>query len=1069
MRFDDFGDYQVGLAYRGRKEERFPDGWTGDFDDRTGIACRPFGEQNGRRAFLLHCPWRGGTGIAFQQFAVALPRARAIHLRGATAMRADIVGKSDGATFRIFVNGRKLLDVNRTDASWQLFDFDLTALAGQRAVIRFETDPGPRDDPSFDFSLWGDRELALDGFTPKPIVHAAPPPLDLRNLYPKMPGSVAPPGGFAAQRSVTRAGRSEKLRCAGADGELVYVWTLPRTPADPPLGQIVLHARAKGEPEAVVRVASDANIRWTAQAAPLAAAWQPSSGAPAFVRKYRVDGKDASVRVAAHLAGKSLVLDVSSDTPGILQLDAGGWGPSLRRTPIPVPYCPSRVLYLPAAGLFVNAILDWTASNATYIDDMHAHYDALTDGSRNRLRERIVFTAARHFDEVLPTAPNPPSPYRAALGGRVMLDIWGGRYLDIAKSLERLADYGIGPTAIIIHDWQRSGYDNALPMHLPAAADKGGDEEMKTLVATATRLGDIISLHENYVDYYPNYDNFDENDIALGSDGKRQFAWYNPGTKIQSFAEKPNAILRLAATQSPEIHRRFGTNANYLDVHSAVPPWFHVDMRASEPGAGMFSMTWNAHRKLWAYERKTHGGPVFGEGNNHFYWSGCLDGVEAQFGIGWTYNGGMTAPLAVDFDLLRIHPLQLNHGMGYYERWWSQALWGAVPPMSVLDQYRMQEVAYGHMAFLSHTNWSDIPLAWLEHNLLTPVSARYATAKATRIEYRVGGRWVDATAAAKAGAWRQVRVTYDNGLIVAANDEEEPLVALGHTLPRFGWAASGAGVTAWTALKSGVVCDYAETAGTLFANARNTVDWNRSGLRRIRPSVGSFEQTGPRAFRATYRWQVGETLPNDYNAFVHFSKPGGDPGDEAIKFQDDHGLPRPTSGWKPGDNVEDGPQDVQVPPDIADGDYEWSIGLFKPELGRVPLLGQPDRAGRILLGVLHVRDGGSTISFTPETRTGDERLKLYSANVNTAGKVLDFGAVRTNGSVKIRRQGADWVLQTVPRERAFTLELSSAKFGRPARVRCDGGQAPLVRPQPGAPGFWRLPLNGAREYRWPAR
>ncbi len=384
-----------------------------------------------------------------------------------------------------------------------------------------------------------------------------------------------------------------------------------------------------------------------------------------MARTFRVGRDIATLYVMGHLVGKSLVLDVKCDRPVLTMFDAGGWGPALRRQQGAVPYYSGQIFYLPAENLFVNAFLDWTASSASWHENTQAHYGALTDGRRLDLEERVVYTAAWHLAETLPNIPNPPSPYRKQIGDRIVLDIWGGRYTDIAKHLERLSDYGITHCIALIHDWQRSGYDNALPMHLPAAADKGGDEGMKTLVATGIRLGYLVALHENYVDYYPNYDFFDENDIALDSQGRKQLAWYNPGTKIQSFAEKPNAILRLATTQSPEIHRRYGTNADYLDVHSAVPLWFHVDYRAGEEGSGMFRRVWDVHRQLWQYERKTHDGPVFGEGNNHWYWSGCLDGVEAQFGSGWPANAGLSAPLMVDFDLLKIHPLQFNHGMGY--------------------------------------------------------------------------------------------------------------------------------------------------------------------------------------------------------------------------------------------------------------------------------------------------------------------------------------------------------------------------------------------------------------------
>ena len=165
LKLDDLGLYRVGIAYRGTADRNFPAGWSGPFDEQTGLACQPVGIQNGRQALLLHCPWRNGTGIAFQEFHVQLPRARRVMLRGATALRAEGVGKSDGVTFRVKAGSRTLLEVHRTDASWQDFEFDLSEAAGTVLVLRFETDPGPKDNSSFDFGLWGERSLVLEGFT----------------------------------------------------------------------------------------------------------------------------------------------------------------------------------------------------------------------------------------------------------------------------------------------------------------------------------------------------------------------------------------------------------------------------------------------------------------------------------------------------------------------------------------------------------------------------------------------------------------------------------------------------------------------------------------------------------------------------------------------------------------------------------------------------------------------------------------------------------------------------------------------------------------------------------------
>ncbi len=1067
---DEIGLYTVGYQYRGQEEKFFPVGWSGGFDPLTGVALQPVGEQNGKAALLLHPPWRGGTGVAFQEFRFQLPPAsdvRHIRLVGATAMRNDALAapgekpKSDGATFRIFANGRKLLDEHRDDSQWKAYSCDLSNLAGQVVTLRFETDPGPRNDASFDFALWGDRELVLEGFTPKPARQVATlPPLDLRRLYPMQNGEVAPPSGFAGKITTVTGMNNATLTYRGPDGILQYQWACPDGADDPPLGRWRLLATPSGSktPD-VVPLAGDARLEWVQAATFKSRRLEAEPNGAVCISTYEVNGHTATLHCEAKLIGKSLVLEVSCDLPEIAALDAGRWGPVLHRRPVPVPYYSGQIFYLEKEHLFVNAFLDWTKSSASYHENATAVYGARTDGARVPLRERVVFCAAWHIAETLPNIPNPPSPFRDHLAGKIVLDIWGGRFDDIAHNLETLHDYGLNNCVAIIHDWQRSGYDNALPAHVPANAKLGGDAGMTNLVSTAKRLGYDIALHENYVDYYPNYEGFNSNDVALDSHGKQELAWYNPGTKIQSFAVQPHAILPLARWQSPQILARYAPNADYLDVHSAVPPWFHVDYRAGAEGAGMFQPVWEAHRQLWAFERKTYGGPVLGEGNNHWFWSGLLDGAEAQFGSGWPGNAGRTAPLMVDFDLLKIHLLQFNHGMGYYERWWGTPSWGALPPMEILDQYRMQEVIYGHAGFLGGATYSCVPLAWLEHHLLSPVTARYATNVPVSIKYQVNGQWVDDTQAAQAGIWNRVRVTYDNGLTVVANDDTEPLREGSLTLPQYGWLAKGAGVTAWTALCQGVIADYAQTRDSTFANARSILDWKLSGIHRIRPSVAQFRQTGDRAFVLNYQWQVGEPLSSDYHCFVHFVTGG------KIVAQDDHTLSRPSSTWKTGEQVQGGPHEIRLPDSLPDGDYDVRIGLYLPEIGRLALQGSNDGENRVRAGTLHVRDGGRTISFEKEPPAADNDGDIYLHRLNVENKVLDFGDVRTDGSVLVRREGSEWVLRAMPRTRDFFVELNASRFGRPDRVRSVGGLAPSVT-TPESNGWWKLKLNGAREYRW---
>ncbi|BCM92426.1 hypothetical protein IAD21_04306 [Abditibacteriota bacterium] len=1074
LQLDDLGLYQLSYVRRGQSEQFFPVGWTGYFDETTGVACQPAAEQNGRRSWLLHPPWLGGvSGLSRQSFTFALPRANHIELKGAFAMRIANTEGSDGVTFRVKVAGQTMVDEHTKSTQWRDFSFDLSSYAGKTVTIAFESDAGPQTNSSFDFALWGNRQLVISGFTPSAISNSAPLALPLARLASAAKpdtGGTAPKGAYAGRQTVTVAAQKATLSYGGADGTFVYSWQPPRTDDGSPLGTLLLSARMKmgvGRLAPLVRLplADDARIRWIDGTVLKlqSSRFEKSSTGVTLVSRYAGKDQTATVRFAARLVGKSLVFDVTCDQPLVRSFACGGWGPVMRRQPVATPYYTSsgNVYFLKKENLFVNAFNDWTASNATALENGRAIYNALTDGKYNRLRERAVFAPAWNLDEVLPTIPNPASPYLREVGGKLVLDIWGGNYLDIAKRLTQFHDYGLRDIVAIIHVWQRDGYDNGLPAHYPANAGLGGDAGMTQLVQTSTKLGYRIALHENYVDYYPNYEGFKDSDISLRSDSTKETAWYNEGTKMQSFAIQPNAILPLAQSQSPEIHRRYGTNANYLDVHSAVPPWFHVDARASEAGAGEFSTVFQTHRKLWAFERQTHRGPTFGEGNNHWFWSGLLDGAEAQVQNGWN------TPLMVNFDLLKIHPLESNHGMGYYERWWDKTNWSGLPPMQVLDRYRMQTLAFGHAAFLGGATWNDLRLAWLEHNLMTPVTARYATARPVEISYWANGKWLDDSALARASASSNcVRVRYDNGLTLVSNADQTPMSVGGATLPQYGWRADGAGVTAYTAVRSGVTVDFAQTPISTFANARNASTWDTGPTARTRVAIADFAQTVPRRFRVNYQWTVGEKYDADNRIFVHFTNPASkEPS--GIAFQDDHVPATPTSQWQPGSVINDGPREIRLPDDLKDGDYEMVTGLYNDN-GRRQLAGEADSNGRARLGTLQVRNGGQTLTFVTPVDRSQQRRQIYTVGLNTQNKVIDFGSVRTDGSVMVRLEGTEWVLQTLPRDEKFVVELDSARFGRPKNVQTVGGPTTSSAIAPANGKFWRLPLNGAREYRWKA-
>ena len=124
------------------------------------------------------------------------------------------------------------------------------------------------------------------------------------------------------------------------------------------------------------------------------------------------------------------------------------------------------------------------------------------------------------------------------------------------------------------------------------------------------------------------------------------------------------------------------------------------------------------------------------------------------------------------------------------------------------------------------------------------------------------------------------------------------------------------------------------------------------------------------------------------------------------------------------------------------------------------------RPGITGLGTLRVSQGGASSRFPPSTKpaTGEP---LYLEHVNQQGKIIDFGPVRTDGSVLIERAGSPWVRADLsPRP-----GLHVAPRRKPVRP---AGRDPLRRwsrrstvPIPEG-AFWKLPLHGASQYKWNA-
>jgi hypothetical protein len=1033
-RLAEIGAYRVGYERRGEPVVMMSEGWVGHFEERSGVSYTPWVRQDGRDSILLHCPWRGGTGISFVEYDLELPAVRPIAFDFAIAMQEGMTEQSDGATFRASIRAEgeslTLCDEHRKSTEWKEFAADLSRWSGRRLTLRLEIGPGPDDNPGWDYSLWGDPRITAGAPSPQDAVRAALrarerwrkalKDTDLVALTNRSDVGCRPTCDDKYQNAVRREGEACVFEYRGSDLRMSY-----RLGGDADPGELTVQVEDLPPFQVARGFGPEGGAwKWRLEETRIAGGAPPAAGELVLRGRYELADATVPARVSLRIEGKTLVIGVEA-AAGVEAFSLGSLGPVALRRVVSVPYLyAGEIRYLPHDGLFYSAVLDWVETNASSHAGTTARYEELATGSRNAVREVGYITVSPDLREVLPNIPLAPSPYLKQLAPRVMLDIWGGTFAQNAETLRDLADYGVTDAAIIAHVWQRGGYDNEYPTVLPANAGLGGDEGLREFSRAAAQAGHVFSLHENYVDFYPNSELYDEADVARNQRGELQKGWFNAATGEQSYALKPARFLKYARQFSPEIHRRYDTTAAYLDVHTCAPPWFRVDFDAAEPGAGTSRRCYDNNLALFRLERETHGGPLFGEGCQQMYWAGAVDGVEAQIA------GGEGAPLLLDFDLLKLHPQMVNHGMGYHERWLQESYdgdWGQrMPAQYRMDKYRSMEIAYGHAGFIANQILREPSYAVKEHHLVAPVQALYGAAKAVDIRYEVDGRMVDVSDAVAAGALDRAYVRYDSGLEVWVNHREQDWRVGDHAIPQHCFLARGPGLLAYSGRRGGPFCDYAETPQSIYADARSVVvaPW-----RDITPRVASFEALGGRRFRFTYEWRAGEPLDEDCHVFVHFTDSGPR---EGIVFQQDHEPSLATSQWPVGQVVRDGPYEIEAPESAGDH-FAWTIGLYRTT--RVSLRGKLDQSGRVILGEIEIGpDGVASFSPTDEGEVS-EMAAGYERRMNPAReavrrlRMVDFGKVATNGAVFVRRRKDELEVIPIPRGRPLTVALRLRELG----------------------------------------
>lgn len=551
----------------------------------------------------------------------------------------------------------------------------------------------------------------------------------------------------------------------------------------------------------------------------------------------RWDDREAEMTYALRLWQKSLVIDVACAGGAVEEVRFGRALGLENPRLVTLPYLtgasgrPAVLVSGPAERpLFTMGLVDHTRSSASElwfqneVDSSGATYNGgsrylpKTDGRRNDCFERLFLTVSPRFEEILPNIPDPRSPWMHVTGERV----WrahgaSDRQQDYAQ-WKRIARYGMTKIALTDHEtgWRDGG--ESFTFRTRAAPGKGGDESQVEYARKIRELGFRYGIYNNYTDFAPVNEHWHEDMVTRLPEGEWRTAWprcYNP---------KPARAVEYESRLAPIIQDKFQLSTAYCDVHTAVRPWRYCDFDARVPGAGTFAATFYAYGEIMLHQKKTWNGPVYSEGNNHWYYCGLTDGNYGQDQLARLNEN----PWLVDFDLRKMHPLCCNFGMGNPGMFFGRKeQMGRTPEQQQarLDQFLAGTLAFGHTGFL--VRQGGIKNTLRSYFGLQQIHARYAQATVVDIRYADGdGNLLDSTAAVASGAYRrsQIVTRYDNGLEVTVNGHpEESWTTDNAKLPPFGWYARDAragDLLAFSALVNGHRADYVDSPAYLYADPR---------------------------------------------------------------------------------------------------------------------------------------------------------------------------------------------------------------------------------------------------------
>jgi hypothetical protein len=556
--------------------------------------------------------------------------------------------------------------------------------------------------------------------------------------------------------------------------------------------------------------------------------------------------RSADVTYTYRMWGKSLVIDVVAPGGEIAEVRYGHCEGAANPRLVTIPYYPMgaggprpavMVADTQREPLFLMGNTCWYLSNASQpfavneVKDGKATYNGgvryipKTDGKRNDVYERFFVTLSNRFEEVLPTIPNPESPWKHITGTHQWIAHGAGNRVNDLAHFRETHRYGMTEVVITDHEtmWRDEG--ESFTFRTRTAPGRGGDESQVAYgKALQEELGFVYGPYNNFTDYSPVNEFWSVDRVNRTPDNQLEGAW------ARCYAPKPTIAVEFCERLSPINQEKFHFSTAYCDVHTAVAPWDRVDYDARVPGAGTFTGVFYPYGEIMLLQKQAWSGPVYSEGNNHAFYCGLTDG---NYGQDQRYGVDVN-PWLVDFDLRKMHDLSCNFGIGAPDMFYSggKSLGSNEPEIDAsIDRFFCATVAFGHPGFLTYAG-GGLRTALRGYYMLQQLHSQYCLSSADEIRYaNAEGKLLDTSAAVASGDFRrsQVVTRYRNGCVTVCNGsrtERMAVEAYGRRLDLppngyAGWMPDGS-IDVLSGDDQGSRADYAVTPAYLFVDGRGS-------------------------------------------------------------------------------------------------------------------------------------------------------------------------------------------------------------------------------------------------------